>query len=121
MVDQRAVRLLPQQPLLRTGCHQQLTVGQPIDGERDSGGHLRDDLAMPFQVEGEDLLGAPVRQPQAAAMPAGGLPDDQVCCQHTRFGHVNLLCHQSWLKSANVQQAPYLGGQCGHHICLSRC
>ena len=55
VVDQRSVRLPPQQPLFRAGYHQQLTVGQPIDGEREGGRHLCHHLALPLQIERENL------------------------------------------------------------------
>ena len=57
MIDQRSVRLLPQQPLLRTGHHEQLTVGQPINGKRDRCRHPCDHLAITLLVERENLLG----------------------------------------------------------------
>jgi hypothetical protein len=46
---------------------------------------------MTIEIERKDLRGAPVRQPQAAVMPAGGFSDNKVIGQEARFGHKTIL------------------------------
>ena len=87
MINQRAIGLLPQQSLFLAGDDQQPAVGQPIDRERDRAGHLGDHLTMTIEIERKNLRGAPVRQPQAAVVPAGGFSDNKVIGQEARFGH----------------------------------
>jgi hypothetical protein len=42
---------------------------------------------MTIEIERKNLRGAPVRQPQAAIVPAGGFSDNKVIGQEARFGH----------------------------------
>ena len=42
---------------------------------------------MTIEIERKNFRGTPVRQPQAAVMPAGGFSDNKVVGQEARFGH----------------------------------
>jgi hypothetical protein len=75
VVDQRAVGLLAQQPALGPGDHQQPPVRQPVDRERDGGRRRGHHLGVAVEVDGQDLLGPPVGQPQPAVVPARRLAD----------------------------------------------
>src|SRR5437870_4239417 len=59
MPDQRPVGLAAQELLPR---HEEAPVGQPVDRVTDGRRAVRDDLAVAFLVDSDDLLRAPVRE-----------------------------------------------------------
>ena len=48
---------------------EQAAVGQPVDGPAEAGRALSDDLAVAVEIDRDDLLGAPVGEPQPAVVP----------------------------------------------------
>ncbi len=47
---------------------EQAPIGQPVDAEWESG-HAEDDVAVAVEIDGNDLLHAPVGEPQAVLVP----------------------------------------------------
>ena len=79
--DHRAVGLDARESL--TG-DQQATVGEPGDRPPEARRPLRDDLRVAVQVDGDDLAGPPVREPEAVLVPARRLADHEIAQQHVR-------------------------------------
>jgi len=67
---ERAVGLLSQQPPLAPVHDEQAAVGQPGDAEGQAEGRAQHHLGAAVGVDGEDLLRAPVGEPQAMVVPA---------------------------------------------------
>src|SRR5262249_25718528 len=67
--------------------HQKSAVGQPVDAVARDLRAWGDHFAVAVEVDGEDLLFAPVREPQPALVPARRLSHTQAGQQRTCFGH----------------------------------
>src|SRR4051794_36329941 len=65
-------------------CHEQASIAQPIDSPATAPTAGTDDLAVPFHVDRDDLVGPPARKPQAALVPAGRLPHAEAVQQDPR-------------------------------------
>src|SRR6266581_3877421 len=75
MGHQRPVWLPAQEKSLGTRYDKQAPIGEPVDGERDRGWDTGDYLAVALDIDGDDLLRAPVREPQTTLMPTRRLAD----------------------------------------------
>src|SRR5438034_1055573 len=75
MDHQRPVWLPTQEKRLGARYDKQAPIGQPVDGERDRGWDTGDYLAVALDIDGDDLLRAPVREPQTTLMPTRRLAD----------------------------------------------
>ena len=77
--------------------HQQAPVGQPVDRPPEALRPLGDDLGVALEVDGDDLLRAPVGEPQAPFVPARRLADHEP-------GHQWCGCkHSSTIPSSSVK------------------
>ena len=65
--DEGSVRFEAQEPLSRD---QEATVRQPVDRPAEAARPVTDDLAGAIEIDGDDLVGPPVGEPQPAVMPA---------------------------------------------------
>jgi hypothetical protein len=70
-VDDMHTAGVPAHQLLSRG--QEPTVGQPADGPSDAGRSVAYDRAVTGEIDGDDLAGPPMREPQATVVPAGRL------------------------------------------------
>jgi len=73
--DKGPVRFQAEQARLGPRDDQQPAVRQPIDRERDGGGHAGNQLAPAGAVDRNDLLRSPVGEPETTVMPPGRLAD----------------------------------------------
>jgi hypothetical protein len=48
---------------------EQAPIGQPVDAKGKRGRNVNDDLALALQIDGNNLLRTPVREPQTAIVP----------------------------------------------------
>jgi hypothetical protein len=69
MSRERAVGLAAKEDPIACRDDEQPPVGQKVDAEGKRL-HLRDDLARALEIDGDDLLRAPVREPQSVLVPA---------------------------------------------------
>src|SRR5438445_1939180 len=60
------------------------SIVQPVDGPAAAPTAGADDLAAPLEVDRDDLVGAPAREPQAALVPAGRLSHAEAVQQDPR-------------------------------------
>ena len=88
MLDQRAIRLLTHQPI---PGDEQAPVGEERDAVAETGRRtVRDDFDVSVEIDSEDLVGPPVREPEAAVVPPGRLDhgetveQDAGCYRHGR-------------------------------------
>ena len=87
MGDERPVGLLPQQPPLAARDDEQRPVGQPVEAERQRAEAAGHHLAAPIEADGEDLAGAPVREPEPAVVPARRLAQHEAGQQQLGLRH----------------------------------
>jgi predicted dithiol-disulfide oxidoreductase (DUF899 family) len=66
--DQGAIRLKAHEKSLAGRNQEHPPIGEPIDAAR-KGRRLEDDLAVPVEIHGDDLAGAPVGEPEPAGVP----------------------------------------------------
>ena len=87
MGHQRPIGLLAQEEAFAARDHEEAPVGQPIDGERDGGGDADHDLAPAFEIDRDDLLRAPVAEPETVLVPARRLSYREAGLQGSGFSH----------------------------------
>src|SRR5205085_12555214 len=96
MHDHRAVGLPPEQPSLGRRYDEQAPVSKPVDAKWKRR-HARDDLAPALEIDGNQLLGAPVAEPQTIIVPARRLTEGDASHQHAQFRHGRLLRRHRYL------------------------
>src|SRR5216683_2358273 len=62
-----------------------------------NGGLANDDLALALEIEGDNLVGDPVRDPETAVAPTWRLAEHETGHQGSHFGHRVLQRHQNLL------------------------
>ena len=77
--DKRSVRLVSQESILARD--KKTAIRQEVDAVASRLWSFGDDLAFAVQVNGPDLLSAPVAEPETARMPPGRLSNDQATDQ----------------------------------------
>src|SRR4029077_2309117 len=104
---QRAGWISPEHASLAPGDNDERSIWQPVEAEREQEGHSKDDLAPALRIHGQDLLSAPVREPETAVVPARRFAHGQACQQDLRYGCVErFLWHgpllEGWMSSLSV-------------------
>src|SRR5262249_26465292 len=84
MPHHRAVAL-PAHELLASD--KQASVGQPRGGPPEARGTLSDDLTIAVEIDRDNLLGSPVREPQTVLVPTRRLADRKTTQQDVWFRH----------------------------------
>ena len=90
--------------VLVPGHDQQPAVGQPVDRERERRRDAGDDLAVALEIDGDDLLRAPVGEPQAAVVPARRLADREPGQQNLRSSWCSRRRHAASLRSCRTRR-----------------
>ena len=90
MHDERTVRLAAEK---RLAGDEETAVGEPLGRPAEPGTARRRNLAVPFEVDGQNLLGSPMREPQPAVMPARRLDVRQTVDEDPNLGCGGLRCH----------------------------
>jgi hypothetical protein len=88
MGGQGAVGLHPQEKPIGGRDDQQAAIGlgEEVDAHR-KGRHAGDDLALTLEIECDDLVRAPVRDPDAAIVPAWRLGEREAAHQDLNVRH----------------------------------
>src|SRR5207245_2924057 len=103
MRHQRSIALPAEQTPLAPRNNEQPPVRQPIDAKWKVKGNLNRNLAIAIEIDRDNLLSAPIREPKTVLAPSGGFThrdtghQDLSITRWRRFRrHRNLLRSEQW-------------------------
>ena len=82
---ERPVRLAAEEEALASRDDEQAAIRQPIDAERKAERRADRDLAVTIEIDCQDLLRAPVREPKPVLVPTGGFTHREAGQQRFHF------------------------------------